>query len=325
MSGSGNASGRWLQSANAAEVSGHTNRAAAIAAHAARGHARGNRCRFTAARSAWRAVQIPRIVGAAMKQVVGFPRHQKFWRIGHCRARSRRRPANAPPAAHPAQRTNPARSRVPDSQRRPATLIELLMLMGTPCRGPRVLLCVTAASAIVCGLPRPLCIHLHKCVQSSDSVSRSGSDALPRVRPGRFSFSEFARPSRTAERKVRSLMKFPRMARSSIRFSSAVRDAVFALCEIAQLQRPNRPRAPTAKLRRPWLPSCAGSGGSCPHRERFRASSFSVRRASGAPVSPAALRRLSLSLREPAIRTNYHRPAFQLARGRSYPDAFPAR
>src|SRR6202050_4723798 len=44
--------------------------------------------------------------------------------------------------------TNPARRRVPASQRRPVTSSEPLMLMGTPCSGPSSSPLVTAASAL---------------------------------------------------------------------------------------------------------------------------------------------------------------------------------
>src|SRR5207302_8991113 len=43
--------------------------------------------------------------------------------------------------------TNPARRRVPASQRRPATSIELLLLLGTPCTGPQPLPPITALAA----------------------------------------------------------------------------------------------------------------------------------------------------------------------------------
>ena len=83
VAGRGNSSWSWLQAADAAEVRGHANRASTVAAHSARGHARGNRCRFAAAGTAGRALQIPWAVGAAIEQVVGFPRHQKFGRVGY--------------------------------------------------------------------------------------------------------------------------------------------------------------------------------------------------------------------------------------------------
>ena len=83
VTGGRNSSGRRLQSADAAEMRGHANRAAAVAAHSARRHPCGDSCGLAAARSAGRALEIPRIVGAAVEQVVGFPRHQKLGSVGY--------------------------------------------------------------------------------------------------------------------------------------------------------------------------------------------------------------------------------------------------
>ena len=99
MAGAGNASGRGLESADAAEVGGDANGSAAVTADASGGHARGDSRRFAAARSTRRAVQVPRTVGSSMQQVVGLPCHEHFGRVGdsenHCargfQARDQRR------------------------------------------------------------------------------------------------------------------------------------------------------------------------------------------------------------------------------------------
>src|SRR6202034_492323 len=82
VAGRRNSPRRWLQTADAAEVSGHANGTSTVAAHSARRHARGNGRRFAAAGAAGRALQIPRAVGATVEQVIGFPCHKKLGSIG---------------------------------------------------------------------------------------------------------------------------------------------------------------------------------------------------------------------------------------------------
>src|SRR5713226_4352240 len=77
-----NASGSWLQSADAAEVRRHADRTATIAAHAASGKSRRDGRSLSAARSARGAGQIPGIVRASIKKIVGLPGHEQFGRVG---------------------------------------------------------------------------------------------------------------------------------------------------------------------------------------------------------------------------------------------------
>jgi hypothetical protein len=63
-------------------VSRYANRAATVAAYATRGHARNNRRSLASTGTAGRALQVPRAVGAAVKEVVCFPRHQELGRVG---------------------------------------------------------------------------------------------------------------------------------------------------------------------------------------------------------------------------------------------------
>ncbi len=82
MSGRGDSSRRWLQAADAAEVSGNANRASTIAADSSGGHTCGDRGRFASARTAGRALQVPRAIGAAIEQVVRLPGHQHLGSVG---------------------------------------------------------------------------------------------------------------------------------------------------------------------------------------------------------------------------------------------------
>ena len=80
--GGRHAARRGLEAADAAEVRRHANRSAAVAADAACRQARGDGRGLAAARSARRAIERPRAVGAAVERVVGFPRHQLLGDVG---------------------------------------------------------------------------------------------------------------------------------------------------------------------------------------------------------------------------------------------------
>ena len=83
VSGCRYASGSGLQSADSAEVRGHANRSAAVAAHASGGHAGRNRRRFSATRSARGAREVPGIIGPPVKKIVRLPGHEQFRSIGY--------------------------------------------------------------------------------------------------------------------------------------------------------------------------------------------------------------------------------------------------
>ena len=80
--GRGHAARRGLEAADAAEVRRHANRSAAVAADAAGRQARRDGRGLAAARSARRAIERPRAVGAAVQRVVGFPRHELLGDVG---------------------------------------------------------------------------------------------------------------------------------------------------------------------------------------------------------------------------------------------------
>src|SRR5258708_28049010 len=73
---------RRLQSTDTAKMCGHADRAAAVAAHSARGTAGSNRSGFTAAGTSRRELVIPRIAGFSGEPVIGFVSHQKFRSVG---------------------------------------------------------------------------------------------------------------------------------------------------------------------------------------------------------------------------------------------------
>jgi len=81
VAGGWNSSRRRLQTAYAAEVRRHANRAAAIAAHSACRASRRNGCRFAAAGAAGAARQIPGIACLSANEVIRFVRHKKFRRV----------------------------------------------------------------------------------------------------------------------------------------------------------------------------------------------------------------------------------------------------
>ncbi len=76
------AAGGWFQTADAAEMRGHANRSAAVAADAPGRKAGSNRRGFTSAGSAGRSVEGPRTVGAAVERIVGLPGHQLLGDVG---------------------------------------------------------------------------------------------------------------------------------------------------------------------------------------------------------------------------------------------------
>ncbi len=82
MPSGGNAPRRRFQATDPGVVSRNTDRPATIAADARGGHERRNRRRLSSTRSARGAREIPWIVCATVKRVVGLPRHQELRRIG---------------------------------------------------------------------------------------------------------------------------------------------------------------------------------------------------------------------------------------------------
>ena len=83
VSGGRHAARRRLEAADAAEVRGHANRSAAVAADAAGREARGDGRRFAAARSSRRAIERPRVVRPAVERVVRLPRHELLGSVRH--------------------------------------------------------------------------------------------------------------------------------------------------------------------------------------------------------------------------------------------------
>src|SRR6267142_5348644 len=73
-----NAAGSRFESADAAEMRGHSNGAAAVAANAACRAAGSDGCGFAAARAAGGVSHVPRIAGSASEKSVGFVSHQEF-------------------------------------------------------------------------------------------------------------------------------------------------------------------------------------------------------------------------------------------------------
>jgi len=82
VAGGGNAAGSGLEPANAAEMRGHANRTAAIAADSTDGAARSDRGRFAAARTARGESEIPGIAGFSIKEIVRLVGHQEFGSVG---------------------------------------------------------------------------------------------------------------------------------------------------------------------------------------------------------------------------------------------------
>ena len=91
MAAARNASGRGLERADAREVRRHAHRAAAVAAQSRRRQPRRNRRRLAAARSARRALQIPRIARLPVQQVRGLIGHQKLGAVGRAQNQRARR------------------------------------------------------------------------------------------------------------------------------------------------------------------------------------------------------------------------------------------
>jgi hypothetical protein len=146
MSDTGNAPGRRLQSADTGIVRRNPNGTATIAADSRGRHARCDCSRLASTRSASRSRKVPRIIRSAVKRVVGLPCHQELGRIGHAQQIA---PAAFNRATNVAswEGTFPFRRQLPASQRKPATSMQLLMLIGTPCRRPSSLPVASNASA----------------------------------------------------------------------------------------------------------------------------------------------------------------------------------
>src|SRR5207245_6990650 len=83
MSGGRDAPGSGFQTADAAEMCGHTDRSSSIATHSSSGTTGRDCRRLPAARSACGALQVPGIIGAAIEKIVSFPRHQQLGRVVH--------------------------------------------------------------------------------------------------------------------------------------------------------------------------------------------------------------------------------------------------
>ena len=164
VSGCRDASGSGFQSADSAEVRGHANRSAAVAAHASGGHAGRNRRRLPATRSARRAREVPGIIGPPVKKIVRLPGHEQLRRIGNAKndgagLAQTRHQRGIPLAHHARPQFRPslpgqARDfhRTLDAERDPVQHAELFALAHRRLRRS--------------GLPsRPFGIDLHKCVQ----------------------------------------------------------------------------------------------------------------------------------------------------------------
>src|SRR5207249_8507563 len=82
MAGAWDAARSWFESADAAEVRGDTDGAAAVAANAAEGKTGSDGCGFSAAGAAGGVCEIPGIARAAGEAVVGFVGHEKFGGVG---------------------------------------------------------------------------------------------------------------------------------------------------------------------------------------------------------------------------------------------------
>jgi len=73
-----NAAGSGLESADAAEMRGHSNGAAAVAADSTCGAAGSDGCSFAATRAPGGISCVPRIAGSSLEKVVGFVSHEEF-------------------------------------------------------------------------------------------------------------------------------------------------------------------------------------------------------------------------------------------------------
>ncbi len=147
MSRCGNASRCWLQSAYARKVRRHANGTAPIASDSSCGAARRDCGSFASAGSSRRTLQIPRAIRRSIKRDCASPTPSGIPERSYSRARWRRRISTWKPPERPMPRICPCRRRVPVSHRKPATSIELLIVMGTPCRGPSGFREATASSA----------------------------------------------------------------------------------------------------------------------------------------------------------------------------------
>ena len=116
MPPSRNPAWRWLQRADAREVRRHAHRPAAVATQSRGGHPRRNRRRLAPARSARRALEVPRIARAPMQQVRGLIGHQELRAVGGAQNQRSRR---AQPRHHHRilAGTSPLCSRLPISHR----------------------------------------------------------------------------------------------------------------------------------------------------------------------------------------------------------------
>jgi len=82
MSCGGESASRWLERADAGEVCGLADGSAAVAAEAGGGHTCCYGCRFAAAGAACGVVEIPRIVSAAVEEVLGLVGHEELRAVG---------------------------------------------------------------------------------------------------------------------------------------------------------------------------------------------------------------------------------------------------
>jgi hypothetical protein len=158
------ASRRWLQAYDAGEVGRDADGSAAIAADATRRESGRYRRRLAAARAAGGAAGIPRVTGAPVQRVVGFPRHQVLGNVGDaeddracfaCTTHQRRVTLTAYAAPQWAARfpRHPRdRDRALDAERHAVQRPERLAACDCPLRGSR-------------SRPRAVCIDEHEGVQ----------------------------------------------------------------------------------------------------------------------------------------------------------------
>ena len=179
-----NPSRRRLERTDARKVRRHAHRSAAVAAQPRRRHPRRNRRRLAAARSARRALQVPRIARPPMQQIVGLIRHQKLRAIGRAQ---NQRPRRAQPRHHHrilarnlalVQQAADLALESPRRNRRLHRHRQSEQRSVDTCPAPRIVLPRPRA--------HPLRIEIGKCIQLQDSAAQSAGCA-PRPAPRRRS------------------------------------------------------------------------------------------------------------------------------------------
>ena len=174
-----NPSRRRLQRTDSRKVRRHSYRSATVAAQSRRGHPRRNRRRLAPARPARRALQIPGISRAPMKQSSRSHKPSETPGSWSCPESTLLQRAAAPPRPHPLSESRPCaagcRSRTDSPQSQSMTLSSpanraarraVLASASSCCACARTRSASKSANALICGFSRSIC---RMCASASSS------------------------------------------------------------------------------------------------------------------------------------------------------------